>query len=104
MGSNITISISIHNGPNKMLPLAYTPLAMANHTFVSLSSFGIFSMIGTFGEGYFQKEIMVSIHLPSTYRTMKTVSIIHMMRSPLWTAETILQTPQQETHDWFMTK
>jgi hypothetical protein len=53
MGSDITISI--HNGPNKMLSLAYAPLAMTKQTCVSLSSFGIFPIIGTFGEGYFQK-------------------------------------------------
>ena len=28
---------------------------MANYSFTSLSSFGIFPVIGTFGQGYFQK-------------------------------------------------
>jgi hypothetical protein len=48
-------TISIHNGPTETLPLAYARLAMANQSFTSLSSFGIFPVIGTFGDGYFQK-------------------------------------------------
>ena len=47
--------ISIHNGVNETLPLAYARLVMANHSITSLSSFGIFPVIGTFGQGYFQK-------------------------------------------------
>jgi hypothetical protein len=47
--------ITIHNGINETLPLAYARLAMANYSFTSLSSFGIFPVVGTFGEGYFQK-------------------------------------------------
>ena len=47
--------ISIHNGANETLPLAYARLAMANNSITSLSSFGIFPVIGTFGEGYFQR-------------------------------------------------
>lgn len=47
--------ITIHNGPNETLPLAYARLAMANQSFTSLSSFGIFPVIGTFGNGYFQR-------------------------------------------------
>ena len=49
------ITISIHNGVNETLPLAYARLAMANQSFTSLSSFSIFPVIGTFGEGYFQR-------------------------------------------------
>ncbi|KAG7353328.1 hypothetical protein IV203_009377 [Nitzschia inconspicua] len=48
-------NISIHNGANETLPLAYARLAMANFSFTSLSSFGIFPVVGTFGEGHFQK-------------------------------------------------
>ena len=47
--------ISIHNGVNETFPLAYARLVMANHSITSLSSFGIFPIIGTFGQGYFQK-------------------------------------------------
>jgi hypothetical protein len=48
-------TISIHNGINETLPLAFARLAMANQSFTSLSSFGIFPVIGTFGQGYFQQ-------------------------------------------------
>mmetsp|Transcript_25462 Transcript_25462/g.70123 ORF Transcript_25462/g.70123 Transcript_25462/m.70123 type:complete len:539 (+) Transcript_25462:123-1739(+) len=47
--------ISIHNGLNESLPLTYARLVMANYSITSLSSFGIFPIIGTFGDGYFQK-------------------------------------------------
>jgi len=47
--------ISIHNGVNETHPLAYARLVMANYSITSLSSFGIFPVIGTFGQGYFQK-------------------------------------------------
>jgi len=48
-------TISIHNGANETLPLAYARLVMANTSITSLSSFGIFPVVGTFGQGYFQK-------------------------------------------------
>ena len=47
--------ISIRNDINETLPLAYARLVMANYSITSLSSFGIFPIIGTFGQGYFQK-------------------------------------------------
>lgn len=48
-------TISIHNGVNETLPLTYARLVMANYSITSLSSFGIFPVIGTFGQGYFQQ-------------------------------------------------
>ncbi|MGK3758442.1 MAG: tetratricopeptide (TPR) repeat protein [Bacillariaceae sp.] len=47
--------ITIHNDNNETLPLAYARLVMANYAITSLSSFGIFPIVGTFGQGYFQK-------------------------------------------------
>ena len=47
--------ISIHNGVNETHPLTYARLVMANYSITSLSSFGIFPIIGVFGQGYFQK-------------------------------------------------
>lgn len=38
--------ISIHNSVNETLPLAYARLTMANYSITSLSSFGIFPIIG----------------------------------------------------------
>lgn len=48
-------SVTIHNGANDTLPVTYGRLVMANQTITSLSSFGIFPAMGTFGNGYFQK-------------------------------------------------
>jgi hypothetical protein len=48
-------NISIHNGVNETFPLAYARLAMANYSITSLSSFGIFPILGTFGQGYYQR-------------------------------------------------
>ncbi len=48
-------TIRIHNGRNETLPMAYARIVMANYSFTSLSSFGIFPVVGTFGQGYFQE-------------------------------------------------
>ncbi|CAJ1952240.1 unnamed protein product [Cylindrotheca closterium] len=47
--------ITVHNGPNETLPLAFARLVSANQSFTTLSSFGIFPVIGTYGQGYFQR-------------------------------------------------
>jgi len=48
-------TISIRNDANETFPLVYSRLVMANYSITSLSSFGIFPVIGTFGQGYFQR-------------------------------------------------
>jgi len=40
-------NITIHNGKHETLPLAYARLVMAHYVITSLSSFGIFPIIGT---------------------------------------------------------
>ena len=47
--------IKIHNEKDDTLPLTYARLVMADQSFTTLSSFGIFPVIGTFGKGYFQR-------------------------------------------------
>lgn len=47
--------ISVHNGPNETITLAYARMIMANQTIVGISSFGVFGAIGTFGTGYIRK-------------------------------------------------
>ena len=53
---------------------------MANQSFTTLSSFGIFPVIGTFGDGYFQKGNRgvnpFNTHLPHYF------SNLHMMEAP----------------------
>ena len=73
--------ISIWNSVNETLPLAYARMVMANQTFCSLSSFGIFPVIGTFGEGYFQQGNRgvnpFAQYLPSVLPNL------HMMQAPV---------------------
>jgi hypothetical protein len=60
--------IRIHNDVNETLPMTYARLIMADQSFTTLSSFGIFPVIGGFGKGYFQrghsKLNMFANHLP----------------------------------------
>ena len=60
--------------------LSLARLVMANQSFTTLSSFGIYPVIGTFGDGYFQKGNRgvnpFNIHLPHYF------SNLHMMEAP----------------------
>lgn len=47
--------ISIRNGPEETLALAYARLVMANQTFCSPSTFSIFPSIASFGTSYIQR-------------------------------------------------
>ena len=47
--------ITIHNGPNETIALAYARMILANQTIVGISSFGVFAAIGTFGTGYIRR-------------------------------------------------
>jgi hypothetical protein len=93
-------TISIHNGPTETLPLAYARLAMANQTFTSLSSFGIFPVMGTFGQGYFQQGNRgvnpFSIHLPNLYPNM------HMMKAKQIGSGTMRKMKLEEILAWFV--
>jgi hypothetical protein len=98
-------TISIHNNENETLPLAYARLAMANQSFTSLSSFGIFPVIGTFGDGYFQKGNRgvnpFATHVPALF------SNVHEMNAPVLGTGTIKNmlatTTLNDTLQWFVT-
>lgn len=98
-------TISIHNNENETLPLAYARLAMANQSFTSLSSFGIFPVIGTFGDGYFQK----GNHGVNPFATHVSdlLSNVHAMNAPVLGTGRIrnmLDTKTlNETLQWFVT-
>ena len=47
-------TVAVHNGVEDTMPITYARLIMAKQTIISLSSFGIFPAMGTFGDGYFQ--------------------------------------------------
>ena len=93
--------ISIHNGPNETLPLAFARLAMAKQSFTTLSSFGIMPILGTFGQGYFQKGNRgvnpFNVHI-SKYAGYEH---LHMMTAPFKGTWEILKTPINETYWWF---
>jgi hypothetical protein len=93
-------TISIHNGPNETLPLAYARLAMANQSFTSLSSFGIFPVIGTFGDGYFQKGNgginPFATNLPEFFPHL------HQMEAPSIGTGTMFRMKTEEILDWFI--
>mmetsp|Transcript_27594 Transcript_27594/g.58960 ORF Transcript_27594/g.58960 Transcript_27594/m.58960 type:complete len:488 (+) Transcript_27594:105-1568(+) len=96
------VTITIHNSPNETLPMVYARLSMANQSFTSLSSFGIFPVIGAFGEGYFQKGNggvnPFAQYVPS-YRDFHN---IHMMTAPVLPAGRIRHMPLNETFHWFV--
>ena len=97
-------TISIHNNENETLPLAYARLAMAKQSFTSLSSFGIFPIIGTFGDGYFQRGNRgvnpFGKYLPDFFPN------VHMMKAPVISTGVMYNKIQNncldEILDWFV--
>lgn len=47
--------VTVHNGPDETIALAYARMTMSNQTMVGISTFGVFPAIGTFGTGYIRK-------------------------------------------------
>jgi len=56
--------ISIRNGPEESLALAYARLVMANQTFCSPSTFSIFPAIASFGTSYIQRANLTKFVVP----------------------------------------
>ena len=97
-------TISIRNGENETLPLAYARLAMANQTFTTISSFGIFPVIGTFGEGYFQASWWSGGRAVSPWASHIPAILpnIHEMKAPLLTTIQISRMRLNDTLEWFV--
>mmetsp|Transcript_18410 Transcript_18410/g.27604 ORF Transcript_18410/g.27604 Transcript_18410/m.27604 type:complete len:595 (-) Transcript_18410:896-2680(-) len=93
--------ISIHNSVNESLPMTYARLVMADQSFTTLSSFGIFPVIGGFGKGYFQKGNggvnPFSKYLPEIYP-----GELIMMDAPVKTAAELRGMDLQSILDWFV--
>jgi len=74
-------TVTVRNSINDTLPLTWARLIMANQTFTSLSSFGIFPAMGTFGQGYFQRGNsgvnLFNEHVPNILHNT------HLMNSPV---------------------
>ena len=94
--------ISIHNGPQETLPLAYARLAMAKQSFTSLSSFGIFPIVGTFGMGYFQKGNR-GVN-PFAHRIPQYLSNVHEMNAPVLSSWQIAKIGLNATLEWFVSE
>jgi hypothetical protein len=92
-------TICIHNGPNETLPLAYARLAMARQSSTSLSSFGIFPIMGTFGDGYFQKGNggvnPFNSYVPQYFPNL------HEMTAPVKLSSEIKRMGLKATLEWF---
>ena len=73
---------------------------MANQSFTSLSSFGIFPVLGTFGDGYFQKGNK-GIN-PFAGHTTVLYSNLHEMNAPKLGAGQIMKMPLKEVLEWFV--
>jgi len=93
--------ISIHNSVNESLPMTFARLIMADQSFTTLSSFGIFPVIGGFGKGYFQKGNRgvnpFNKYLPEIYP-----GELIMMDAPVKTAAELMGMDLQSILDWFV--
>ena len=91
--------IKIHNSVNDTLPLTFARLAMANQSFTTLSSFGIYPVVGGFGKGYFQKGNKYvnpfNIHFPEMYPEK-----LFMMNSKVLSSSDIMKLGHRATLDW----
>jgi hypothetical protein len=93
-------TIRIHNGVNETLPLAYARLVMANYSITSLSSFGIFPVIGTFGQGYFQKGNS-GVNPFATY-IPAYLDNVHEMEADCRTTASMIGQPVEDLIAWFV--
>lgn len=93
--------INIRNDVNETLPLALARLTMANQSFVSLSSFGIFPVISSLGQGYFQRgNDMVN---PFATAMQQYLHNIHMMDSPILSSADCASKPLADILHWLET-
>ena len=96
--------ISIHNGPNESLVHAFARLTMAKQSFVSLSTFGIFPIVASFGDGYFQKpHSMINYWVNRLVASPEHYPYLHMMRSPKLTPANITEMNFSGILKWFVT-
>lgn len=95
-------AITIHNGPNETLPLAYARLAMAKQAFTSLSSFGIFPVVGSFGDGYFQRGNR-GVN-PFATKMPSYLSNLHQLDAPVITTGQIRRAGLTDTLAWLVSE
>jgi hypothetical protein len=74
--------ISIRNGPEETLALAYARLVMANQTFCSPSTFSVFPAIASFGTSYIQRANLTYFVAPM----VEKYNDVKFMDGPLMSA------------------
>ena len=87
--------VSIRNDVSETIPMAYTRLIMANQTFASISSFGAFPVVATFGTGYIKKPDFPKVPNKWIPFVSKMYDDVVMMDEP----ETLMAT---QVRRWFM--
>jgi hypothetical protein len=104
-----TTTIRIHNGLNETIPMAYARIVEAKQqAFTTLSSFGIFPVIATKGDGYFQRG-NDGVNPWTTYlRVDNNFSNLHEMNATVLSAKAmyyVLETYGLDPLlDWFVAK
>lgn len=72
-------NITVRNNEQETLPLAYVRLAVATQSFIGLSSFSAFPLVGTYGEGIFQagkRQVNTWLNrLPETMEHIKMANV-----------------------------
>ncbi|KAI2503351.1 hypothetical protein MHU86_11071 [Fragilaria crotonensis] len=92
--------VCIRNDKNETLPLAFARLTMANQSFVSLSSFGIFPVVSTFGNGYFQRgNAMVN---PFAEPMQRYLDNIHVMDAAVLSSADCASKPVEDIIQWLV--
>jgi hypothetical protein len=93
-------TITIRNSARDTLPLTYARIVMAKQAFTSLSSFGIFPVVATYGMGYFQQgNEGVNAY---TGGLPHFLSNLHEMRAPVLTSGMILRMGLNATLAWLV--
>jgi hypothetical protein len=93
-------TIRIHNDPNEPLAVTYARMVMSKQVFVSYSSFGIFPVIGTFGDGYFQSG-KGNVN-PWANHVPQALSNVHMMNAPHISSRRIMRTGFGAALTWLL--
>ena len=94
------IPIRILNGPNEILPLAYARMVFVKQAFTSLSMFGIFPVMTTYGQGYFQKGTRG--FNPFAKHLLLFMPNMHMMTRRYLTTKAMSEMKLQDTLNWFV--
>jgi hypothetical protein len=79
------VTISIRNTEEDTIPVTYARMIMASHTITTMSTFGIFPAIGSFGEGHFKssgRQNRFAHHIPEVLPNFHMMAQGNMLSSP----------------------